>query len=91
MSCLKSPPVNCCSAFPDQQWPIEVIRIVPNTQFEDGQAFFRVEAQLSGQTAQLLPGLRGAAKLDIDERPFIEVISRDVVEWVQLKLWAFWG
>ena len=79
------------SAFPDQQWPIEVIRIVPNTQFEDGQAFFRVEAQLSGQTAQLLPGLRGVAKLDIDERPFIEVISRDVVEWVQLKLWAFWG
>ena len=79
------------SAFPDQQWPIEVIRIVPNTQFEDGKAFFRVEAQLSGQTAQLLPGLRGVAKLDIDERPFIEVISRDVVEWVQLKLWAFWG
>ena len=79
------------AAFPDQSWPVTVRRVAPNTQFQDGGSFFRAEAELTGNVINLLPGMRGVVRLDVDERPAWQVLTRDLVDWVRLRWWSFWG
>ncbi|MGB0964669.1 MAG: HlyD family efflux transporter periplasmic adaptor subunit [Litorivicinus sp.] len=79
------------AAFPDQTWPVRVLRVAPNTQFQDGQSFFRVEANLLGEVGDLLPGMRGVVRLDVDERPAWQVLGRDLFNWVRQTRWRFWG
>ena len=44
------------ASLPDYSWQLQVKRIVPGTQYNDGRSYFLVEADLLGQTDLLLPG-----------------------------------
>jgi len=79
------------ASLPDYSWQVQIKRIVPGTQYNDGQSFFLVEADLLGQTDLLLPGMQGVAKLNVEPRSFWTVISQDLLDWLRLRIWSFWG
>ena len=79
------------ASLPDYSWQVQIKRIVPGTQYNDGQSFFLVEADLLGQTDLLLPGMQGVAKLNVEPRSFWTVITQDLLDWLRIRIWSFWG
>ena len=79
------------ASLPDYSWQVQIKRIVPGTQYNDGQSFFLVEADLLGQTDLLLPGMQGVAKLNVEPRSFWAVITQDLLDWLRIRIWSFWG
>lgn len=79
------------NAFPQDKWQVEITRIIPNSQYNEGEAFFMVEAKLTSDSELLRPGLRGVAKLDIDKRTIWTLMTQDISAWLRQKMWAIWG
>jgi multidrug resistance efflux pump len=58
------------AAMPEKTFPIRVARITPvATVASDGQNVFEIEAALDRSAAELVPGLKGVAKLTTGYRP----------------------
>lgn len=79
------------SAFPNKPLSIHINKITPVTLSQNGESFFRVEADVLGGGAYLQPGMEGVGKINIDERRLIGIWSRELLEWIRLQLWTFWG
>jgi hypothetical protein len=65
------------------------MKITPVSTASEGRNFFRVEAQLEGNTRPLQPGMEGVGKIEIDRRRLIWIWTHEVVDWFRLKLW-YW-
>lgn len=74
-------------AMPGTYLAATVERIEPKAQVVDGENVFRVLAELEERPDWLRPGMRGAAKLEGPQKPYLLIWTRDVVEWVRMKLW----
>ncbi len=79
------------SALPHQKFDFEVNKITPLTEAIDGSTYFIVEADLLTDSDQLRPGMEGIGKVYIDQRLGVSVWTRELVEWVRLQLWSWWG
>ncbi|MFN3350511.1 efflux RND transporter periplasmic adaptor subunit [Pseudorhodoplanes sp.] len=79
------------TALPDQPIPLTVAKITPVAKAHDGRNFFRVEARLKHSAPQLRPGMRGIAKLDVDERRVAWIWTRSFVQWLRLFVWRWTG
>ncbi len=79
------------SALPDQPVPIRIDTITPLTLSESGASYFRVEALLDKTEVPLQVGMQGVGKILIDERRLISIWSRELVEWLRLSVWTWWG
>jgi multidrug efflux pump subunit AcrA (membrane-fusion protein) len=79
------------SSLPNETIPVAVAKITPVAKAHDGRNFFRVEARLTGAAPQLRPGMRGAAKLNVDERRVAWIWSRSFVDWARLFAWRWFG
>lgn len=79
------------TALPDQAFPFTVDKITPVAVAEEGENRFRVEARLTGETPEIGPGMEGVAKIDVDDRLTIQIWTRELVDWAQLKLWTWFG
>lgn len=79
------------SALPDRPFDFVVSKVTPVTRSKEGASYFRVEAELKGVDEQLRPGMEGVGKVAIDERRLIAIWSRELLEWLRLKLWAWWS
>jgi len=79
------------AALPEIPYPFAVTRVTPVTEVADGGTFFRVEGKLDGGSKRLRPGMEGIAKIDVDRRLLARIWTRDVIEWLRLKLWRLWG
>lgn len=77
------------SSLPDERFPVQVERVTPVTQAEEGGNFFRVEARLLGEGAGLRPGMEGVAKIEVGERKLIWIWTRRMVGWIQLQFWKW--
>jgi RND family efflux transporter MFP subunit len=77
------------SGFPTDALPFSVMKITPVSTASEGRNFFRVEAQLEGNTRPLQPGMEGVGKIEIDRRRLIWIWTHEVVDWFRLKLW-YW-
>ena len=77
------------TALPGQTHEIRTQRLTSVASVEDGKNVFRVEAEMIGDLAPLRPGMKGLAKILIDERPLIEIWSRNTVNWLRLALWRW--
>ena len=40
-------------------------------------------------SAQLRPAMEGVGKIEIDRRRLVWIWTREAVDWVRLKLWAW--
>lgn len=78
------------SSMPGQYHALTVTKITPVSTAREGRNYFRVEAELAGDPgARLRPGMEGVAKVSVDERLLAWIWTRELVNWVRLKLWAW--
>ena len=76
-------------AFPSDTFSIRVETITPVTVSEDGATFFVVEASLNERLDRLQPGMEGIGKIEVGREPLIIIWTRDLVEWLQLRIWSW--
>jgi Barrel-sandwich domain of CusB or HlyD membrane-fusion/GAF domain len=79
------------TSLPNEIFPITVSKMTPVAKAHDGHNFFRVEARLNDGAPQLRPGMRGAAKLDVDDRRLAWIWGRSFINWVTLFAWRWFG
>jgi len=80
---------------PERKIAFTVLSIDPVAEPQEGKNVFRVRvafdeedvAELTAGKQSLLIGQEGVAKIHIKERPLIVVWTRDLVNWVRMKLW----
>jgi hypothetical protein len=78
------------SAAAEETFEIIVDKITPVSQAGDGANYFQVEASLTETPQFLRPGMQGVSKIVIGERRLIWVLTHKLVDWLRLKLWAWW-
>jgi len=76
------------AALPRTPFSLSVHRVVPMAVSGEGRNFFRVDANLDQPSDLLRPGMKGVAKVQIEQRKLLWIWTHDLVE--RLRLWA-WG
>lgn len=79
------------SGFPGDYLPFTVDRITPVSEARDGRNFFVVEARLQQAPPLLRPGMQGVGKLDVGDRQLGWIWTHRLVDWLQLRTWAWFG
>lgn len=77
------------AALPSAPLTFEVRRVTPVAAVTDGSNVFRVEADLAAIDERVRPGMRGVAKVSIDERRLIVIFTHEIVRWLRLRLWSW--
>ena len=77
------------SGMPDSRLPFKVKQITPVSTAEEGQNFFRVEAQMTSASEALRPGMQGVGKVEIGKRKIIWIWTHRLVEWVKVSVWKW--
>ena len=78
------------SAAAEDTFEIVVDKITPVSEAGDGANYFQIEASLVETPQFLRPGMQGVSKIEIGERRLIWVLTHKLVDWLRLKLWAWW-
>ncbi len=77
-------------SMPGEVFPIYVDKITPVTVAKEGRNYFRVEARLENTSPRLRPGMEGVGKVTIGEQRFIWIWTRELIDWLYLKIWRWW-
>ena len=77
-------------SMPGEIFPLAISKITPVSTAKEGRNYFRVEAQLENPSSRLRPGMEGIGKVTVDQRKLIWIWTHEVIDWVRLKLWAWW-
>jgi multidrug resistance efflux pump len=77
------------SGVPHEGLPFRVEKITPVSTAREGRNYFRVEARLDQRPERLRPGMEGIGKITIDRRLLVWIWTREVIDWVRLKLWTW--
>lgn len=77
-------------ALTDKNFDFIVEKITPISTQKEGKNFFRVEAKLGRVEDSLRPGMEGICKISIDRRKLISIWTRDLTDWLRLKVWNWW-
>ncbi len=77
------------AALPGERLPFLVERVVGMARAGDGGSHYRVEARLEHGGERLRPGMRGVAKVTVDERRLLWVWTHRLVERLGLALWSW--
>lgn len=68
----------------------EVEKITPVAAVVEGRNTFRVEARLLKTLDLLRPGMEGIGKIYIERRKLIWIWTHSLLDWLRLRLWAWW-
>jgi RND family efflux transporter MFP subunit len=79
------------AASPEAAAPIRVERVTPVADTVEGRHFFEVEAKLADRSERMRPGLKGIAKLDIDQRSLLRIWTQRAVNWMRMTAWSWLG
>ncbi|MCA9295412.1 MAG: HlyD family efflux transporter periplasmic adaptor subunit [Phycisphaerales bacterium] len=74
-------------AHPGDYLPFGVLRIEPVAEVMDQQNVFAVDVRLTGARTWLRPGMKGLARVKVGRRPYGVLWSRDIINWVRMRLW----
>ncbi len=77
-------------SMPGDAFPLVIEKITPVSTPKEGRNYFRVEAQLKDASERLRPGMEGVAKVSIDRRKLIWIWTHEAIDWIRLKVWAWW-
>jgi hypothetical protein len=77
--------------LPDRTFEISVDSVTPLTTAGEGRNYFRVEAELDDRDGILRPGMEGLAKISIEDRLYIWIWTRQMVDWWRLVIWRWVG
>ena len=78
------------ASMPGEQLAFRVSKLTPVSTARDGGNFFRVEAALLDPPGQLQPGMEGVGKIAIGEANLFWLWTRDLIDWIRLRLWTWW-
>lgn len=67
-----------------------VEKITPISSQKEGKNYFRVEAKLTRTNDFLRPGMEGVGKISVDRRRLVSIWTRDMVDWMRIKVWKWW-
>ncbi|MCE8002167.1 HlyD family efflux transporter periplasmic adaptor subunit [Billgrantia ethanolica] len=87
------------AAMTGERLPFVIERLTPQTRSSDGSTRFVVEASLvrdaesidGAARRELRPGLQGVARIETGENKLIVIWTRELVDWLRLTLWRWWG
>ncbi len=77
------------SSLPDRDFPVEIVRITPRLEASDGRNVAVVEGRMVETSGQIRPGMRGVAKIDVEERLLIRIWAQPIIDWLRLALWRW--
>jgi multidrug resistance efflux pump len=77
-------------ALMDRNFEFEIEKITPISSQKEGKHYFRVEAKLIKTSDVLRPGMEGIGKISIDRRRLISIWTRDLMDWMRMKVWYWW-
>ena len=77
------------AALPWEWSAITVGRITPMAQVVEGRNVFEVEAQVEASSAELRPGLRGVARLEVGEEPPLWTWGRRLMDHLHRFVWRW--
>jgi len=77
-------------ALLDSHFDFEVEKITPMSSQKEGKNYFRVEAKLIKASDVLRPGMEGIGKISVDRRRLISIWTRDLMDWMRMKVWYWW-
>ncbi len=77
------------SALPWDTVPILIERITPMAVVSEGRNVFEIEARLAQAQADLRPGLRGVARIDVGRAPLLRVWTRRFMEHLSRFVWRW--
>jgi len=78
------------SSIPEEPLAYRIGKITPVTEAREGRNYFRVEADLLDANERLRPGMEGVAKTHVERRLLIWTWTYKLIDWLRLKLWAWW-
>ena len=77
------------AGLPGEHFEIQVIRIAPVAQPEDGRNSFRVEARMvGGSPSRIQPGMEGVGKVAAGGHSLLWIGFHRVFDWVRYTLWT---
>lgn len=75
-------------SHPGEYLDIALERIDPMADIIDQHNVFRARAKFTGKVPDWLrPGMEGVAKVDVDQRSYAWIWTRELVNWIRMKLW----
>ena len=79
------------AGMPGEYLAIEVDKVTPISNAEEGINYFRVESRLiEGDLTRLRPGMEGVGKVDVEQRKLIWIWTHKVIHWFRMFLWSWW-
>ncbi|WDE14095.1 HlyD family efflux transporter periplasmic adaptor subunit [Thalassomonas haliotis] len=76
------------TALPDTRFNITLEKVIPVAISSDGYNYFRVQARLKQPSSLLRPGMRGVAKITIEERKLLWIWTHELRQRLSLWLWS---
>ncbi|WP_066800572.1 efflux RND transporter periplasmic adaptor subunit [Moraxella oblonga] len=76
------------TSLPDQTFDFTVRRLTAVAEVKDGENGFSVEASLNATPTQINPGMQGVGKVKVGKTNLITLWTRNLIDWVRLKLWS---
>ena len=67
-----------------------VVNVTATAGVQDGVNAFRVEADWLGEAPDLSPGMQGVGKIEVGRSNLLTLLTRPSLDWLGLKLWAWW-
>jgi RND family efflux transporter MFP subunit len=77
------------TASPKQAFPITVLRPTPVAASADGRNYFEVEAKLNATDDVLRPGLKGVAKIEMEQRSLLWIWGHRAMDSLRLMTWSW--
>ena len=75
------------ATYPGRFVGFEVVHVNPVAEVEDDENVFHTRVRLDEIPPWLRPGMEGVARVEAGERLLIRIWTREVVDWVRMKLW----
>lgn len=69
--------------------PLTIDALTPVVRGDEGRRLFRAEASPGAGAEALFPGLEGVARIRVDERPYAEIWTRRLRDWLRLQAWRW--
>lgn len=77
------------ASLPSEAYRVAVTQITPRLEAAEGRNFAVVEARLLDGGEAIRPGMRGIAKIDVEQRLLIRVWTQPIIDWLRLALWRW--
>ncbi len=75
---------------PQASHAFRVANVTATASVQEGVNGFRVEAEWLGAVPPLSPGMQGIGKIEAGRANLLTVWTRSSLDWLRLKLWAWW-